>query len=529
MPQSLFRPALALAGAILVLACGGGSSDSGGSVPPYHPPAGPAWYGYGRDAQHTATFAFAAQPVKRIHWHKPVDLAPQYQGGDLLIHYGSPVITAKDTVMMPVKTGATGGYRVEARNGVDGSLKWKIDTGYLVPPGGGFTPSYNLVMTAAGRVYFPDSGGRLSYRDAPDAAHGATGSVVFYGASAYAAAASTYDANIMVSTPLMADAEGDVFFGFEAAGATPANLVSGIARIDAAGNGTWVSATSAASDAGILKAAKCSAPALSNDGGTIYVAVRDASAHGYLLALDSTTLATRAKVALMDPAAGEAAIISDSSTASPTVGPDGDLYFGVLESSLGHTPRTLDHNDRGWLLHFDATLATVKTPGSFGWDDTASIVPASMVPSYTGSSAYLVCTKYNNYFGAGAGASIGDGLNRVAVLDPNATQNDPVIATAQVMKEIVTVLGVTPDPEAGGAPGAVREWCINTCVVDPTTKSVYVNSEDGWMYRWDLTTNTLADRLRLTNGFGEAYTPTAMGPDGRIYCINNAALFSIGK
>ena len=534
LPEMPMRPQFrrtsalaALAGALLLtLACGGGSSSSssGGSTPP--PPPGPAWYGYGRDAQHTATFSFAAQPVKRIHWRKPVDLAPQYVNGDLYIHYGSPVITAHDTVLMPVKTGAAGGFRVEARNGVDGSLKWKIDSGYALPPAGtGFVPSYNMVLTSSERLYYPDSGGRLSYRDTPDSAHGATGSVVFYGAAAYAAAESTYEGNVMISTPITADASGNLFFGFEVAGATPASLVSGIARVDASGNGAWISATAAASDTTIIKAAKGSAIAVSNDGGTVYVAVKDGGSHGYLLALDSTTLATRAKAALTDPVTGAPAVISESSSASPTVGPDGDVYFGVLESSYVDVPRKLDHNNRGWLLHFDSALAAVKTPGSFGWDDTASIVPASMVPSYTGTSTYLVCTKYNNYFGAGTG----DGLNKVAVLDPNATQNDPVIPAAQVMKEVLTVLGVTPDPEAGGAPGAVREWCINTCVVDPTTKSIYVNSEDGWMYRWDMTTNTLADKLKLTNGFGEAYTPTAIGPDGRIYCINNAALVSIGN
>ena len=31
------------------------------------------------------------------------------------------------------------------------------------------------------------------------------------------------------------------------------------------------------------------------------------------------------------------------------------------------------------MMHFDSTLATQKIPGSFGWDDTASIVPAAMV------------------------------------------------------------------------------------------------------------------------------------------------------
>jgi hypothetical protein len=99
------------------------------------------------------------------------------------------------------------------------------------------------------------------------------------------------------------------------------------------------------------------------------------------VALDSTTLAVRNKALLVDPAFGTNARVSDDSTASPTVGPDGDVYFGVLETTFG------THNGRGWLLHFDATLATRRVPGGFGWDDTASIVPASMVPSYHGPRA----------------------------------------------------------------------------------------------------------------------------------------------
>ena len=63
-------------------------------------------------------------------------------------------------------------------------------------------------------------------------------------------------------------------------------------------------------------------------------------------------------------------------------------------------------------------------PGGFGWDDTPSIVPAAMVPSYAGTSSYLLMTKYNNYRGVGTG----DGINRLAVIDPRATQIDPISA-----------------------------------------------------------------------------------------------------
>ena len=200
------------------------------------------------------------------------------------------------------------------------------------------------------------------------------------------------------------------------------------------------------------------------------------------------------------------------------VGPDGDVYVGVLETPFA------SNNDRGWLLHFSGNLSTEKTPGAFGWDDTPSIVPTSMVPSYHGTSTYLLMAKYNNYAGEGSG----NGFNKVAVLDPDATETDPVTGTT-VMNEVLTIEGPTPDPENDGShPGAVREWCINDAVVDPATDSILVNSEDGNLYRWNLTTNSFTQQVTLTSGVGEAYTPTLIGVDGTVYAINNATLFAVG-
>ena len=78
-------------------------------------------------------------------------------------------------------------------------------------------------------------------------------------------------------------------------------------------------------------------------------------------------------------------------------------------------------------------------------------------------------------------------------------------------------------------PNAVREWCINSGVVDPLTSSVMANSEDGNVYRWDLTTNTLSETVTLSPGVGEAYTPTVIGPDGTVYAINWAILNAVGR
>jgi hypothetical protein len=173
------------------------------------------------------------------------------------------------------------------------------------------------------------------------------------------------------------------------------------------------------------------------------------------------------------------------------------------------------------LLHFDAALTTLKSPGSFGWDDTPSIVPSTAVPSYAGASPYLLLCKYNNYYGAGSG----DGLNRMAVLDPNATQQDVYGSAVNVMQEILTVVGPTADP---GTLGGRREWCVNTAVVDPATRAAYINSEDGRAYKWDFTTNTLSQSVVMNSGVGQAYTATAMGPDGVVYAVNNAQIHAIG-
>ncbi len=482
--------------------------------PPPFTGTGPAWFGYGRDAQHSAQVSVVPQSLTRVHWHAPVDLNPQYSNGDLLIHYGSMVITPTNTVLIPVKTGATDGFRIEARNGASGELLWQVASDYTLPLHN-WVPSYGPALTGSNRVYFPGSGGKVFYRDNADSITGTIQTAVFYGSGEYIGAKATYDAAVKITTPLTADNQGNVFFGFQVSGATPAHLLSGIARIGANGQGSWTSASLAAGDSTISQVVMNCAPAVSNDLHTLYVAVSDGG-NGYLLALDSTTLERIARVWLMDPMAAEPALLADDGSASPTVGPDGDVYYGVLESRSGA------HNYRGWLLHFDGGLAHSKTPGSFGWDDTASIVPASMVPTYSGASTYLLMTKYNNYLIPGHG----DGRNRVAILDPNVTQLD-AFSNVSVMKEVLTILGATPDNPA--FPGSVREWCINTAVVDPMTKSIFVNNEDGYLYRWDLTTNTFPEKIAITNGLGEAYTPTVMGPDGHIYAINNATLYAVGK
>lgn len=480
-----------------------------------------AWPTHAHDAQHSGVSSIASQPLHKIHWKTPVDLA--VPPGEIFVHYGSPLITPENTVIIPVKTG-NNSFRIDARSGKTGKKLWTLATSYQAPFAS-FLPGLGPTLSGD-RLFVPDAAGALLVRhDVDDAEASDDDSEVthlyFYGRKNFDANPQVYTQNVQINTPVTADAEGNLYFGFLVLGPTPINLESGLARISEDGQGTWVSAAAISADPNITKISMSCAPALSRNGKILYVAVNSFDfGFGYLLALDSKTLAVINRVRLTDPASGLDATITDESSATPTVGPDGDVYYGVLENPFP------DHNDRGWLLHFNRDLSQQKIPGSFGWDDTASIVDASMVPSYHGSSKYLLMTKYNNY----AFINLGDGLNRVAILDPNDTEPDPVIPATTVMKEVLTILGPTPDPNFDQfLPGAVREWCINTAVVDPKTKSVLVNSEDGNLYRWDLPTNTLSQKITLSPGIGEAYTPTLIGSDGTVYAINQAILDAVGK
>jgi hypothetical protein len=482
--------------------------------------AQPFWSTFGGNAQHTADSSVASQNLSKLKWHATVDLKPNFIGGELFIHYGSPVITKNNTVIVPVKTTLAGGFELQAYRGSDGTLLWTQSTDYILPPSG-WTPEMQPAIAPDGRVYFPGAGGTIYWRDNIDSATGNTGQIAFYGLSKYTANKTSLNSKVFVDTPLTIDAKGNVFFGVQVTGTNPLSLKGGIARIDSSGAGTFVTATAAANDSTVSKVAQNSAPALSNDGKLVYVSVNGGSGnirhHNYLLALDSTTLATVDKVELLDPIdPATSADVDDISTASPTVAPDGDVYYGILDGGN-------ENHDRGYLLHFSSDLKTAKTMGSFGWDDTVSIVPTSMVPTYHGTSSYLLMTKYNDYADKG-----GSGINKLAILDPNATQTDPTTGLT-VMKEVLTIKGVTPDDEFPGVPGAVREWCINSAAVDPATDSVLVNSEDGKLYRWNLGTNTFTQKITLTGGVGEAYTPTAVGPDGTVYAINKGILWAVGS
>ena len=196
-----------------------------------------AWLTHSHDEQHTALSTVQSQPLNAIHRQTPVDLAPPQ--GEIFIHYGSPLVTASNTVIVPVKTG-TNSFRVEARNGATGKRLWTHTTGWQAPEAD-FVPGLGPTISG-NQLFVPDIAGRVLVRQNPDQAKGTVTHLYFYGVKNYKKNPAAYQQNVQINPPRATDANGNLYFGFIVLGPTPLNLQSGVARIAPDGTGTWVSA-----------------------------------------------------------------------------------------------------------------------------------------------------------------------------------------------------------------------------------------------------------------------------------------------
>lgn len=432
--------------------------------------------------------------MNRVLWSTSVDVTQSATSS----HYGAPLITPSNTVIVPV-VASSSNYSIMAYEGGTGRFKYTLTNDYSVITNVGEKPVYQPVLVSRAsslRLYYAGAGGTVYYVENPDSdTPSQPVQICFYtNLTGYSANADAYNTNLFINTPLTASTNGEIYFAYRAIGTIPDPIntnKSGFVRIDADGNGTYVLATAAASSTNAGPSPQNCAPALSNDGSTVYVAAKGF----FLLGLDSQTLATK----YVRTVAGGS---TDYATTSPTVGPDGDVYFGMSD---GGTP--------GTLAHFSGDLVTAKLPGFFGWDYTCAVVPSSVVRSYTGLSSYLLFCKYNDY----------NTRNRIALLDPNTPQVRPFSAIC--MREVFTAFSPTPT----GSLGSQTEWCINTGAVNPGAACVFAPNEDGRLYRWDLATNSFSEAIALSGGIGEPYVPTSIGPDGTIYTINGGTLYAIGQ
>jgi hypothetical protein len=213
--------------------------------------------------------------------------------------------------------------------------------------------------------------------------------------------------------------------------------------------------------------------------------------------------------------------VLDDSSSSITITPDGSLLYGAY---------TRYDFARGHLLKFGSGGAFLGSY-SFGWDSTPAIYPHD--------GTYSIVIKDNEY---GGGPQFGSYCNVDSICPPR--NNGPFFIT-----QLSPNLGVewkfqntnnqncsrNPDgsvscvPNTSGNqwPNIGFEWCINAPVVD-ASGTVYANSEDGNLYAIKQG-GTLKANIFLDLALGAAYTPLAIGPDGKIFTENKGTLFVIGQ
>lgn len=213
-----------------------------------------------------------------------------------------------------------------------------------------------------------------------------------------------------------------------------------------------------------------------------------------------------------------AGAITDVSTASPTVAPDGTILFGT-QSRYNYFS--------GHLVRFSPDGAFLGAY-PFGWDLTPSI--------WEHDGTYSIIIKENHY-------RIGSYCNSEAFCPQDrttATPNDPErYLITQLSPELEvewqyrntntesctrnddgTVTCVSDRPNG-------FDWCVNSGVVD-ARGVFYANSEDGVLYAIGQG-GVLLDSIFLERTLGAAYTPVALGRDGLVYAQNDGRLFVIGE
>ncbi len=213
--------------------------------------------------------------------------------------------------------------------------------------------------------------------------------------------------------------------------------------------------------------------------------------------------------------------VLDDASSSPTIAPDGSILYGAY---------TRYDFARGHLLKFSSSGGFLAAY-SFGWDSTPAI--------YEHSGTYSIVIKDNEY---GGGPQFGSYCNVDSICPPRQngpffiTQLDPNLNVEWKFQNTNNLactrnsngtISCVPNTSGTQWPNVGFEWCINAPVVDQNGV-VYANSEDGNLYAINQG-GTLKQNIFLQLALGAAYTPLAIGPDGKIYTENAGHLFVVGK
>jgi hypothetical protein len=208
-----------------------------------------------------------------------------------------------------------------------------------------------------------------------------------------------------------------------------------------------------------------------------------------------------------DPATSEttAGRVHDASSSSPTVAPDGSVFYGAYSrynAARGHTFKFSSSGD---------FLGSFR----FGWDSTPAI--------YQHGGTYSVVIKDNKYAAPGMpGAGVPpDESFFISQLKAGLTPAGSTDYASAIEWSFQNKNFVPPDNPNG------FEWCINAPAVD-ANGVVYANSEDGSVYAINQG-GTLNKKVFLRIAIGAAYTPLSIAADGKLYTENDGHMFVLGN
>ncbi|TCO52290.1 hypothetical protein [Actinocrispum wychmicini] len=197
----------------------------------------------------------------------------------------------------------------------------------------------------------------------------------------------------------------------------------------------------------------------------------------------------------MPPAAG----VSDQSSASPVILPDGTVLYGA---------HTFYNGFRGHLMKFDGK-GRFQTYFDFGWDITPAV--------YRHDGTYSIVIKDNHYRT--------EGPFDLTRLSPNLTKEwsytNTETRTCQRAPD-----GTVTCVDDGQHPNGF-EWCVSAPAVD-RDGNVYGLAEDGNLYVVDPQGHA-REKVFLSKTVAAAYSPVSLDTRGRVYAQNNGELYVLGR
>jgi outer membrane protein assembly factor BamB len=549
----------AAAAALLLAACGDNS------------PAAPdrfcdSWHQWGGNSAHNGTSCSAGQALETQLADVVIDpFAAKEEidaGGDLVIHYQSPLVVG-DSVYVMGKAGTYTPcepdpklpfpncnqpdelYRLTTQTWLESkyswqddgtlALDWTFETGWKPPPHFGFEPMFQPVIVganvalpgASGSVWILDANGHIVRHVTPFASDP---DVYVAGALAtqndyiyYNVVALDHDMPFMVAArswlvAVAPDGHADfVDYSTLAVGSPAANegcySVYDVTKyltfppLDDAGNPLPPPGVECGPQVPGLN----SAPAFARDG-TMYVVshAQFDEAYSYLIAIDPSDLSTKWARSLRD-------LVHDGCGVNVTCtdgAPAGvDPYTGL--------PPAMEVDDES------SSSPVVLADGT---------VIYGAIDNYNFARGHLLHFDRGGHFlgtyDFGWDTTPAVAGDRIVMkdnhyIDPaRPMQFDPGPYYLTALDENMNVLWQFQSTQMDVDHANGFEWCINAPAID-RDGTMYANSEDGHLYA--ITTDgTLRDRFFLGKAEGAAYTPVVLDHVGRVYALNDGHMYVIG-